>query len=96
MEELLKKIEEANQQMLSVVKGALTAAYATRVKPHPHQKPDPFETRSKHVQVLLKPSLHKDAVALADYLGISFNHLVELALISSVKEYADKENRRWS
>ena len=44
-------------------------------------KPEYVETRSKRINLLLRPSLYKTAAGLAERKEISFNHLMELALI---------------
>ena len=44
-------------------------------------KPEYVETRSKRINLLLRPSLYKTAAALAEKKEISFYHLMELALI---------------
>lgn len=45
-------------------------------------KPNPefIETKSKRVQILVQPSLHKEAKAVADKLGISLNDFINRAI----------------
>lgn len=45
-------------------------------------KPNPefIETKSKRVQILVQPSLHKDAKAVSEELGISLNDFIHRAI----------------
>ena len=45
-------------------------------------KPNPafIETKSKRVQVLIQPSLHREAKAVAEELGISLNDFIHRAI----------------
>lgn len=45
-------------------------------------KPNPafIETKSKRVQMLIQPSLHRDAKALSEELGISLNEFINRAI----------------
>lgn len=42
--------------------------------------PEFIETKSKRVQLLMQPSLHKDAKAISDQLGISLNDFIHRAI----------------
>lgn len=42
--------------------------------------PEFIETKSKRVQILIQPSLHKEAKAVADKLGISLNDFIHRAI----------------
>ena len=51
-------------------------------------KPNPeyIETKSKWVQILLQPSLHREAKAISDELGISLNDFIHRALQEAVHD----------
>ena len=62
---------------------------AEMVPPVPEMAPEmapasraetPRETKSRRVQILLQPSLHRDAKAAADSMGISLNDFISRAL----------------
>lgn len=42
--------------------------------------PEFIETKSKRVQILIQPSLHREAKAVADKLGISLNDFIHRAI----------------
>jgi len=67
-------------------RAAANAAYISQRKGAPRERPDYFEARSKRVNLLLKPSVYEAGLVLADDMAISFNHLVELAIV----EYTEK------
>ena len=54
-------------------------------------KPNPLyiETRSKRVQLLMQPSLHRKLCSIADQQGLSVNELIHRALT----EYADSQTK---
>lgn len=64
-------------------------------------KPNPefIETKSKRVQILVQPSLHRDAKAVSEELGISLNDFIHRAIQEAtysgeVKERIKKELER--
>lgn len=67
-------------------RAAANAAYVSQRKSAPRERPDYFEARSKRVNLLLKPSVYEAGLVLADDMAISFNHLMELAII----EYTER------
>lgn len=58
-----------------------TSPTGTRKAPAGY-KPNPefIETKSKRVQILVQPSLHREAKAVADKLGISLNDFIHRAI----------------
>lgn len=58
-----------------------TSPKGTRKAPAGY-KPNPefIETKSKRVQILIQPSLHKDAKAVSEELGISLNDFIHRAI----------------
>lgn len=58
-----------------------TSPTSTRKAPAGY-KPNPefIETKSKRVQILVQPSLHREAKAGADKLGISLNDFIHRAI----------------
>ena len=58
-------------------------------KPAPTQEPAPNkrETRSRRVQLLLKPSIHDALVRLANMEGDSVNNIAELAFLAYIRKH---------
>jgi hypothetical protein len=53
----------------------------TRKAPEGYKvNPEFIETKSKRVQILVQPSLHREAKAVADKLGISLNDFIHRAI----------------
>lgn len=46
--------------------------------------PEYVETKSKRVQILMQPSLHSEAKAISDRLGISLNDFIHRAIQEAV------------
>ena len=72
-----ESIEEADGE-----KENKAAAPKGKKKAPKGQKPNPeyIETKSKRVQLLLQPSLHKEAKAISKKLGISLNDFIHRAI----------------
>lgn len=64
----------------------IQAAQDAPVKPNPLY----VETRSKRVQLLMQPSLHRTLCSLAGQQGVSVNELIHRVLA----EYAGKETKK--
>lgn len=69
-----------SQESIDKVEG--TPAKAPKGKAPEGYKPNPafIETKSKRLQVLIQPSLHRDAKAVAEELGISLNDFIHRAI----------------
>lgn len=59
-------------------------------------KPNPafIETKSKRLQLLIKPSLHRDAKAVAEELGVSLNDFIHRAIQEATQNGEVKEKIR--
>lgn len=59
-------------------------------------KPNPafIETKSKRLQLLIQPSLHRDAKAVAEELGVSLNDFIHRAIQEATQNGEVKEKIR--
>ena len=90
-----------SQASIDAVDGKPAGTSAGRIKAPEGYKPNPLfiETKSKRVQILIQPSLHREAKAVSEDLGISLNDFIcraiqEATYSDYVKEQIKKDLER--